>query len=219
MTIKEVETQVEKKFSEALKELKETGGLEVLPEGYCCKVRIHGESRKKRQSASFEKSWSPERDSIQITFEPNLQRSQPSEQPNISHAPSIVPNAAPESVSGSNPIADLIKALDRTESQPGLSFVALKWFRDAVLPSEDFAWANADSIREVLGEAIAKRLILTSKVPNPRSPQFPTTAIRLNRLMPEVKMILGSRNEPLPDFQPVSIRGEELSATILRERR
>jgi hypothetical protein len=37
--------------------------------------------------------------------------------------------------------------------------------------------------------------------------------------MPEVKTILGSGEDSVPDFHPVEIRGENLSATVLRERR
>jgi hypothetical protein len=57
-----------------------------------------------------------------------------------------------------------------------------------------------------------------SKVPNPKSPQFPVTAIRLNRLLPEIQAILGEQVAD-SDFRPVDIRGEQLSATVLRERR
>lgn len=221
-TIKEVEAQVEEKVSGALKE------LDVLPSGYSCRVRIHGESRKKRQSASFEKSWSPDRDSIQITFEADQEQSKEDSRPMASEAGSgtiarqvaaAPPNSTPKSGSVTDPVSDLIKALDRAASQPGYNFVALKWFRDTALPSEGFAWASPESIRDVLREAIDQRLILTSKVQNPRSPQFPVTAIRLNRLMPKVKAILGDLDESLPDFQPVPIRGESMSATVLHERR
>jgi hypothetical protein len=293
-TIKQVETTAEQseKLSDALRE------LGFLPRGYGYLVRVRGESRKKRQSASFEKSWSPDTDSIQIRFERKLGRAQansqqtasgartdppsptrklnpsrevlayarklykdleklgkkidPKEafetakrayhfvdtslveydeeqitraqsqaglQPRASAAAATPPSPAPTSTSATDHMSDLIKALDRAESQPGYSFVALKWFRDTALPSEGFAWANAASVREALRDCIDKRLVLTSKVPNPRSPEFPVTAIRLNRLMPEVRAILGTEDGGMPDFQPVPIRGENLSATVLRERR
>ena len=102
-----------------------------------------------------------------------------------------------------DPLSDLIRALDRAESRPGYEFVALKWFRDTVLPAEGFPWASDHSARQtVLRDAIDKRLILTSKMPNPRSLQFPVTAIRLNRLVPEVTGILGSRKAPCPISSP-----------------
>jgi len=240
MTIKEAEARVEEKISEALQELKE---LNVLPAGYRCRARICGQSRKKRQSASFETSWSPDSDSIEVTFEPKPEPSQSASQPvartGVAAPSNFTPpsggftnllgefrtlgekptDSTPKSGNVSEPLSDLIKALDRAQSQPGYRFVALKWFRDVALPSERFSWLSADTVRDVLREAIEKRIILTSKEPNPRSPQFPVTAIRLNRLMPEVRATLGCRDERPSDFQPVPIRGENLSATVLRERR
>jgi len=119
-----------------------------------------------------------------------------------------------------HPISDLVRALDRAESTPGYDFVALKWFRDVFLPAEGFEWAKADSSRQdVLRNAIEKRLVLTSKVPNPKSPQFPVTAIRLNRLLADNQAILRARQGSDSGFHPVEIRGENLSTTILRERR
>ena len=70
----------------------------------------------------------------------------------------------------------------------------------------------------MLRSAIDKRLILKKPVPNPKSPQFPVTSIRLNRLMPEVQEVLGHPKRDL-DFHPIHIKGGPLSATILRERR
>jgi len=216
MTIKEAEAQVEEKISEAFKELKE---LNVLPAGYRCRAHIRGQSRKKRQSASFETSWSPDSDSIEITFERNPERSQAQLQP-MPGIPAVAPlNSSSKPGSVSEPLSDLIKALDRAQSLPGFRFVALKWFRDTVLPSEGFSWFSADTVRNVLRDAIERRIILTRKEPNPRSPQFPVTAIWLNQTMPEVQATLGCRDKPPSDFQPVPIRGENLSATVLRERR
>jgi len=114
---------------------------------------------------------------------------------------------------------ELLKALDRAESTPGWSFVSLKKFRDEILPSEDVSSLRSDVERQnVLRAAIDKRLILKKPVPNPKSPQFPVTSIRLNRLMPEVQAVLGKPKTDL-DFHPIHIKGEPLSATILRERR
>ena len=214
-TIKDVEAQVEKKVSETLRE------LELLPEGYRCSVRLHGKERDKRRTATFETSWSAETDSIHIRFERNEEEPQMGVELVAQNPGAVEPNyaAKPGGASG-DPLADLIRALDRVESRPGYEFVALKWFRDTALPLEGLLWAKEAFVRQsVLSQAIDKRLILTSKVPNPRSPQFPVTAIRINRLMPEVKEILGSRDESLVDFQPVAIRGESLSATVLRDRR
>jgi hypothetical protein len=115
--------------------------------------------------------------------------------------------------------AELLRVLDRAESTPGWSFVSLKKFRDEILPSANVPSIRSDVERQsVIGSAIEKRLILTSKVQNPKSPQFPVTSIRLNRLMPAVQEVLGLPKRDL-EFHPIHIKGEPLSAIILRERR
>jgi hypothetical protein len=214
-TIGDVEGQVEERVRGALEE------LHILPAGYRCSVRLHGKERDKKRTASFETSWSPETDSICIRFERTSEETTTVGSKSTQSTATVLPerrlNSTPAT---SNPLSDLIRALDRAESQPGYKFVALKWFRDTALPSEEYAWANDDSARRsILREAIDRRLVLTNSVPNPKSPQFPVTAIRLNRLMPEVKAILGSPAEGIRDFQPAAIRGGNLSATVLGDRR
>ena len=202
-TVNDIEEQLREKLCGVLEE------LNLMPEGYDCKVRLHGKSKDKKRTAQFEKNWSPDTDSINIQFQPTS--GQPQRGPQ---------SAAQSGADATDPLSDLIRALDSAESRPGYGFVALKWFRDTALPAEGFAWASDHSARQMtLRDAIEKRLILTSKVPNPKSPQFPVTAIRLNRLMPEVKAILGSPDDRMSDFQPVPIRGENLSLTVLRDRR
>lgn len=212
-TIKDVEVQISERIVGALKE------LSVLPDGYACRVRLHGNERDKRRTALFEKNWSPDSDSIHITFEPRSGEDLASEraEPAVISLPVAV--AAAKTVSA-NPLAEMVRALDRAESRPGYDFVALKWFRDTALPMERFPWVSDDSARQsILREAIDKRLILTSKIANPKSPQFPVTAIRLNRLMPEVMAVLGDEGNKVSSFRPIAIRGEGLSTTILQDRR
>lgn len=105
---------------------------------------------------------------------------------------------------------DLCHALEKVERE-GRAFVALKWFRDEVLPSTGLAWASdAEQRQAVLATAIAAGLIVTSRVPNPRSP-FPTTAIRLNRAPT-------SSQGPGRRYSPIRVQGDPLSSTILRDR-
>jgi hypothetical protein len=179
----------------------------VLPKGYRCEVHLHRGNRKKRRDAQFSGNWDPDADSIRISFSPMQEEIE---------AASRMKNVEPAGDRSS----DLLRALDRAERRPGYEFVSLKWFRDSALAHEGFAWAADESARhEVLREAIDRRWILTSKVANPRPPHFPVTAIRLNRQLPEVSTILGSRTGSPSDFRPVSIRGEALSATVLQDRR
>jgi len=146
-------------------------------------------------------NWSADHGEIRVTFEA---------------APG--PASPPES-EVDNSLAELICTLDRAELRPGYDFVALKWFRDSVLPAVRPSWAGPAGRTAVLGDAIERQIVLTSKVPNPKSPMFPVTAIRLNRSLPEVRRLLGAAGDASPGFHPVAIRGEALSATVLRERR
>jgi hypothetical protein len=191
----------------------------LIPQGYRVQVQLlDKKGRKKRKDASAD-SWTPDSGEIRIRFEPDPESS-PKEkptQPAVSGAPatSFLAGTRPSS----DPMTDLLRSLDRAESKPGYDFVALKWFRDSVLPAEKFKWSSDSARQAVLREAIEKRLVLTSRVQNPKSPQFPVTAIRLNRLLPEVQKILSAGEVPASGFDPVDIRGERLSATVLRERR
>lgn len=214
-TVEDMEEQVAEMISDAL------AGLGLMPKGYHCEVRLHGKQRDKRRSATFEKNWSPDTDSIKVRFQRTPGHPKPGSRAETAETTaSNAESTSESSARGSDPVSDLVRALDRAESRPGYEFVALKWFRDTALLEEGFAWVSEYSSRQaVLREAIEKRLILTSKVPNPKSPQFPVTAIRLNRLMPEVKAILGEAGNGMPDFDPVPIRGASLSQTILNERR
>jgi hypothetical protein len=125
-----------------------------------------------------------------------------------------------DEMASADPIRDFVLALNQAESRPDFKFVALKWFRDTALVEGGLAWAQSDAERQrVLREAIEKRMVLTGRMPNPRSPQFPVTSIRLNHLLPEVQSIIRGAGQSGDDFEPAPIRGEPLSATILRERR
>ena len=209
--IKDLESLLEQSLSASLGSLPPQFNLA----GYRLHVSLHDKKsqRKKRHNASAG-SWSPESGEIRVSFEPSA------EAPGLSArqiAKERVEEAKVQLPSGA--LCDLIRHLDRAESKPGYGFVALKWFRDAVLPAVRPEWADSDVRNTALREALDKRLVLTSKVPNPKSPEFPVTAIRVNRSLAETRAILGSPETAGVGFQPVEIRGEPVSATILRERR
>lgn len=239
MTIQELQRELEQSFTvpSALQPL--------IPPGFRHHVALYGPKRKMKRNASA-KNWSPESGEIRICFERNDASSSAESAQKTGWKPGKdghyrfprelgKPEAKPPELTtigvGSSPLkkqvtpapeplSDLIRALDRAESRPGFNFVALKWFRDVVLLEEGFPWVQSESARHnALRDAIEKRWILTGSVQNPRSPQFPVTSIRLNRLLPEVRAILGTSGQGGEDFEPVEIRGESLSTTILRERR
>ncbi len=207
----DVELELARGISEVLHEL----GLGILPDGYQCEVHLHRGSRKKRRDADFEVNWDPDADSIRIGFSPI------EEEIEIAAGQGLSSSKTENRGSREDRLSDLVRALDRAEGRPGYEFVSLKWFRDnALAHHERFSWAADEAARhDALREAIDRRWILTSKVANPRPPNFPVTAIRLNRQMPEVTAVLGVRTGSLPAFRPVPIRGESLSATVLRDRR
>lgn len=199
---------IEQSLEQALPELLRRAGVPAVQ--WRCEVHLHRGNRKKRKDAEFAGNWDPRTDLIRIVCSPgeSADRTAP------------VPPGKPDPDSPENRWSDLIRALDRAERRPGYEFVSLKWFRDTALLHEHFGWASDELARhDALQEAIDRRLILTSKVANPRSPRFPVTAIRLNRHMPEVNAALGSHADSIAAFRPVPIRGEALSATVLRERR
>jgi hypothetical protein len=226
LTIEEVESCL-------ARSLESSGALQSLvPKGYRVQVTLLDQNeRKKRRSASAE-TWSPQSDLIRISFEKESEdRSDESAVSQAPQPPEI--KGSNQSATGRDPapvpapgsaisdsLSDLIRCLDHAESRPGYTFVALKWFRDVALPASAPAWAESDAVRSnVLRDAIERRIVLTGRIPNPKSPQFPVTTIKLNRLLPEVRTALGPGGSVEEGFEPITIRGESLSATVLRERR
>jgi hypothetical protein len=180
---------------------------------YQCEAHLYRENRKKHRNVEFERNWHPDTDYICVSLWP------------VEEGEEIEPAIAKAGTSFNDELederlSDLVRALDRSERRPGYEFVSLKWFRDTALAHEGFSWAADELARhDVLREAIDKRWILTSKIPNPRPPNFPVTSIRLNRQMPQVNAVLGTRTGSPSIFRPVPIRGEALSATVLNDRR
>ena len=217
--VKEVELEFSRKLDNALADILQDLGYS-LPQSHQVKASLlDSNGRKKRSNAAADK-WSPVMGRIEIRFEPVV----PEQEELNSQISKTAAKAEKLSkdIAGVLPAeADLLIALDRAEARPGWNFVPLKKFRDEILPQEHLpSLANTDvHHRSVLESVINKKFVLVGKVPNPKSPQFPVTTIRLNRLMPEVKAVLGQNGSSDLDFHPVEISGEPLSATILRERR
>jgi len=92
---------------------------------------------------------------------------------------------------GPRPFDEFVLALNDAENQPQLTFVSLKWFRDTFLVKSGYRWAqDIEMPRRLLQEATERDIVLTSRVPNPKQPEFPVTSIRLNREHPDVRRIL-----------------------------
>jgi hypothetical protein len=210
-----------------------------IPPGYALRVSLREANGKKKHSNSAADSWSPASGRLEIWFEPSRSSQNEVVEEAVGKLDTLAVSGAGmrnSSAQISRPRtfvhpaetdlvkildreeADLLRALDRAESKPGWTFVPLKKFRDEILPSEHIPSMSSDvEQRRVLESAIEKRLILIGRVLNPKAPQFPVTTIRVNRMMPEVKAILGGGEADL-DFHPVEIKGEPLSDTVIRER-
>jgi hypothetical protein len=226
VSIKQVEPQVAEKVEPSLKAALKQVGYSVPDNLRLCVSLLRADGRKQRSNAGAE-TWAPQTGRMEFWLEPTDSHESVSSAPPMSDAePSGIAEENTEDASHASTNLfihpaekQLLKALDRAESTPGWSFVSLKKFRDEILPMEDIPSVHSDADRSnLLRSAIEKRLILKKPIPNPKSPQFPVTSIRLNRLMPEVQRVLG-RPKPDLDFHPIRIKGEPLSTTILRERR
>ncbi len=64
----------------------------------------------------------------------------------------------------------------------------------------------------ILAEAILRGVVMTSKIPNPKTPAYPTTTIRLNRAEAGIP-------EEAQRFRPVAVQGESMAESLLEESR
>ena len=177
----------------------------------------HARTERQVKPNSPASAWSPESGLVSISYE----TSKGEEAKAVGcQADTTRAGDLPQSAPSHAPAHDLVLALARAEQDPQLGFVSLKWFRDTHVPREGYSWAASSENRQrVLVDAIARNWILTGKVPNPKNPQYPVAAIRLNRALAEVRKILEQAVGFSSPFAPITIRGERLSETVLRERR
>lgn len=233
LTIPEAEEIIE----EALEELAfstDPGLTQALrflaPPGYQAIVELCGENGRSKRRNAMATTWTPEEDEVRIYFEriggdieedDDRTDARPGIQSRIRVARPVAASYEDGNVddgSGALPadIDDRIKELCATLAEAergGHAFIALKWFRDSFLPRKSFHWnQNPESRQMILAEAILRGVVLTSKIPNPKTPAYPTTTIRLNRAEAGVP-------EEAQRFRPVSVQGDSLSETLMDESR
>ena len=233
LTIPEAEEIIE----EALEELAFstdpglTRALRFLaPPGFQAIVELCGENgRSKRRNASAA-AWNPDEDEVRIYFERATGEIEEEDerqdvrlvpQPRIRAAKpvaAVFDDGNVDEANGALPadIDDRIKELCATLAEAergGHAFIALKWFRDSFLPRKAFSWnQNPESRQTILAEAILRGVVLTSKIPNPKTPAYPTTTIRLNRAEAGVP-------EEAQRFRPVTVHGDALSESLMDDAR
>jgi hypothetical protein len=228
LTIPEAEEIIE----EALEELAFSSdpGLSralrfLAPTGYQVIVELCGENGRSKRRHANANTWTPEEDEIRIYFERVDDENQGHvDRPAVQHSARpqrpvpIDDGAAAESSHGALPadVDDRIQELCATLAEAergGHAFIALKWFRDSFLPRKTFVWNQSPESRQmILAEAILRGVVMTGKIPNPKTPAYPTTTIRLNRA-----------EAGIPDesqrFRPVAVHGESLMETLMDETR
>lgn len=181
------------------------------------------DSRQVKQNAPA-RSWLPDSGLVAILYRPSTPEEDQAAESTVEDVQDSLAKPAETATkpaeTASDPVQDIVMALARAEKDPQLGFVSLKWFRDTYLPQQGYPWAAIpDERQRVLVNAIDRNWILTSRVANPKNPQFPVTAIKVNRPLSEVHSILEQEPGPRSGFNPVAMRGEPLSQTVLRERR
>ena len=198
----------------------------LAPQGYQVIVELCGENgRSKRRNANAS-SWTPEEDEVRIYFEridgdaedlddeigppatqsrARLTRTTAFEDGNVADSHTVPPADMDER------IRELCATLAEAE-RGGHAFIALKWFRDSFLPRKTFTWnQNPESRQMILAEAILRGVVMTSKIPNPKTPAYPTTTIRLNRAEAGIP-------EETQRFRPVAVQGATLTAIMDEDR-
>lgn len=195
----------------------------LAPPGYQAIVELCGENgRSKRRNASAT-TWTPEEDEVRIYFERIDQNADSDDDqignrmplPARSRRPAQAASFDEDEIDGNGGLpADIderIKELCATLAEAergGHAFIALKWFRDSFLPRKAFSWNQQPESRQmILAEAIQRGVVLTSKIPNPKTPAYPTTTIRLNRAEAGVP-------EEAQRFRPVAMQGEPFAAVL-----
>ena len=119
-----------------------------------------------------------------------------------------------------NWLKELVQALDKAERRQGVGSVALEWFREVFLPGEGYDWAGSPhDVDAAIKAASGNGVITIAKKSDSESSANRVTVIKLERSNKAVTDILRELITDAFNFQPVEIRGEPLSDTVLRERR
>lgn len=141
--------------------------------------------------------WDPRHGDVLITYEPGrddgFRDERRDERRGWRNGPSAdLPPAPDPDVA----VDDVVRVLARAEADPSFSFVALKFLRDQLLPRH-VAWAAIPHEAQIqINRSIDAGAVLTTKVENPRQPQYPVTAVKLNRDSPIVQRVLTAEAPP-----------------------
>jgi hypothetical protein len=214
-SIGELTAEIEAALSR-LQQAQLPAGLESLrylapPKGLAPRIVLCKGSRKIKRTADAS-YWDPQKCKAIVSFELEEDESTENDSASLSDT---------DHVAVENQLRDLILALDAAERDVRfVGFVGLKAFRDQFLVRRGLPWATDPEARHyALAKAINSGLILRTSVPNPNRPDFPTTAVKVNREHPIAREVLRQADADRTVFRPVKIRGKSLSSTVIEERR
>jgi hypothetical protein len=107
--------------------------------------------------------------------------------------------------------ASIVKEYKRAAE--GRRFVAIKWFRDAWIPSTSLPWrTDAQRVRQALATAIEKGLLRKEQIPNPNNPDHPTTVLKEGVAAGAAPQLRSRWSNP------IEIKGKPLSQTVIEGR-
>jgi hypothetical protein len=134
--------------------------------------------------------WDPRNGEISIGYEPARDEGARDDRSWYADDGRAAPTAGPADTQTA--LRDVVAVVARAENDPSFKFLALKFLRDQLLPRH-VAWGSLPHEAQIqINYAIDQRVLLTGKVENPRSPQYPVTTVQLNREHDLVKEVLGA---------------------------
>jgi hypothetical protein len=172
------------------------------PRGYVADVELRPFEDPERPGEFAEDSrWDPRKGDVLITYEAGRDDGWREERRGWRDGPVELP-ATPDPALA---IEDVVRVLGRAEGDPNFSFVALKFLRDQLLPRH-VAWAAIPHEAQIqINRAIDAGAVVTTKVENPRQPQYPVTAVKLNRdnaIVQRVLLAAAAPATPPPEPPP-----------------
>jgi len=185
---------LERALSEALsviRELHAQGALPPVlepltliapPRGFAANVELRPYTDHGRPDDFQRGGWDPRDGEVHLSFEParDDRGPRPADRGERNDR-GWRPAAAAEPPSSEQAYRDLIAVVARAEGDPSFKFLALKFLRDQLLPRQ-VAWAQMQNEAQIqINRAIDAGLLVTGKVENPRTPQYPVTTVALNR--------------------------------------
>ena len=193
------------------------GLRDLLPSGMTPKVCLQRKSGRKIKCNADASYWDPAAGDCEVvSYFDSAGNSKPAEKDAAGGTPVDESTTVVE-----QPLRDLVTALDAAQRDARFrDFVGLKPFRDQYSGRLGHPWCASMTERQnAISKAIERGFIVIRRVAKPKSPDFPTTAIELNREHPAVISILDSTKVERSIFRPLPIRGELLSSMVIAERR